>query len=194
MDGALAALSDESKFTLVSGVIWSADIQLTAAPLNQLLRQWMFEWARDPVRRKFTNFVIADFVDQSNLLETFQEILMTSPPIGSASPPAPKPPEPPRPTDVAPNGRNVVEVRYGVDPSTGAFRRTTAGDWVETNINGVTFNFDEDRRDEWSAYLIDRSRGVEIQLDLYRKMVRLRASGHDWADLYRISSARGDAG
>lgn len=65
------------------------------------------------------------------------------------------------------NGYNVTVV---VAPGT-KFRLLTRSRWVEEGNNGARFNFVEERRDQWSVYLLDRSRGVRLQLDLHQKQI-----------------------
>lgn len=64
------------------------------------------------------------------------------------------------------------------------------GHWIEYGRDGQPrFQFDETGRDEWSVYLIDRSRGVAIQLDVFRHMVTYAANGESRSDLYPITNA-----
>ncbi len=81
-------------------------------------------------------------------------------------------------------GRNVVEVRY---PG-GVFKQTSGRNWVERNRDGQ-HRFKETQRDDWSVYLLDRSRGVRIQLDLHRREIFYSQDGGPRQMLYRISSA-----
>jgi hypothetical protein len=86
------------------------------------------------------------------------------------------------------NGRNVASVVYsaGGEP-VGIFRQETQGAWAEyTNQQGKAFSFVERGRDDWSVYLYDQSRNVNIQLDLHRKMVRYGQGNGAMSDLYRI--------
>jgi hypothetical protein len=80
-----------------------------------------------------------------------------------------------------------------------------AGGWYEQNSSGwieygrdggPRFHFQETGRDEWSVYLIDRSRNVAIQLDVYRRMVTYSENGGRRSDLYPITdvSALGRGG
>lgn len=64
------------------------------------------------------------------------------------------------------NGRNVSKVWY---PG-GNFKHKGSGRWVEKNDNGK-YNFQETHRDDWSVYLVDNSRGVNIQMDLHTKEI-----------------------
>jgi hypothetical protein len=64
------------------------------------------------------------------------------------------------------------------------------GYWAEYGRDGrVRFQFEETGRDEWSVYLIDRSRNVAIQLDLFRHMVTYAVNGGSRSDLYPILDA-----
>jgi hypothetical protein len=83
------------------------------------------------------------------------------------------------------NGQNavLVEVPYA------QFSMTGEGQWVEQGNNGKTFGYTEDKRDEWSVYLTDASRGVQIQLDLYQKKVFYADRNSPKRPLYPIVSA-----
>jgi hypothetical protein len=68
------------------------------------------------------------------------------------------------------NGRNVKVVSH----SQGSFTALGGGNWQEANDKGeTTFSFKETGHDDWSVYLLDKSRNVTIQLDLHRKTVAL---------------------
>ncbi len=86
------------------------------------------------------------------------------------------------------NGRNVSEVRY----SGGVFIQRSGRNWVERNRDG-THRFKETHRDAWSVYLLDRSRGVRIQLDLHRREIFYSQDGGPRQVLYRITSAHAKA-
>ena len=87
-------------------------------------------------------------------------------------------------TDV--NGRNVTFVRHGG----GSFARQSDGSWGEFDGNGqMTFRFAEMQRDEWSVYLNDPSRNVQIQLDLFRRKISYGTGGAPRSDLYDIIGA-----
>ncbi|MEZ4606767.1 MAG: hypothetical protein R2865_08235 [Deinococcales bacterium] len=92
-------------------------------------------------------------------------------------------------------GPNVSKVVYNGDAqvfdSGGAFMRSGPGQWVETDFSQtvVRFQFSEQARDEWSVYLRDESRGVSIQLDLWRKVVGYKDDTGQAFDLYEISYA-----
>ena len=84
------------------------------------------------------------------------------------------------------NGRNVQQVFF----DRGSFKKTGPGRWSEFDAQGrAVFNFAETGRDEWSVYLDDRSRNVQIQLDLHRKWISYGQNGGGKSDLYRISSS-----
>ena len=64
------------------------------------------------------------------------------------------------------------------------------GYWTEYGTDGQPrFRFEETGRDEWSVYLIDRSRNVALQLDAFRHMVTLFENGRLVRDLYPIIDA-----
>jgi hypothetical protein len=73
------------------------------------------------------------------------------------------------------NGRNVNMVIFGTAAAEmGSFRLSApGGEWLETGVDHsqIRFRFRETRRDDWSVYLRDDSRRVEIQLDLHTKKV-----------------------
>lgn len=96
------------------------------------------------------------------------------------------PPAAPAPAQQT-NGYNSIEVLYnaGSGPA-GVFRLTAPKQWTENN----TFSFRERNRDEWSIYLHDESRNVNIQLDLHRKKVIYSQGGGPRSDLYDIVSFR----
>ncbi|MGF1525408.1 MAG: hypothetical protein ACFCBW_01240 [Candidatus Competibacterales bacterium] len=82
------------------------------------------------------------------------------------------------------NGYNVTKVYY---PG-GVFEMGRGNRWLERNRDG-RHHFVEQNRDEWSVYLMDRSRGVQIQLDLHRKEIFYRHRQEPRRVLYRISRA-----
>jgi hypothetical protein len=66
----------------------------------------------------------------------------------------------------------------------------SGGRWSEYGRDGrPRYQFEETGRDEWSVYLLDRSRNVAIQLDVYRHMVTVAENGGPRADLYAITDA-----
>jgi len=85
------------------------------------------------------------------------------------------------------DGRTVTFVQF----DRGSFRQQ--GDsWVEYDINNrPIFTFDETHRDDWSVYLVDRSRNVRLQLDLHRRKVGYAEGNGRMSDLYDIVSVSG---
>ena len=84
------------------------------------------------------------------------------------------------------NGYNARVVMHNHN---GAFVQLNNSDWVE---NGETshFTFKEVGRDDWSVYLFDGSRNVNIQLDLWRKkVIYSEVNTSTRFDLYDITSA-----
>lgn len=93
---------------------------------------------------------------------------------------------PPRPAAAQTNGRNVQQVFF----NRGSFKKIGARQWSEYDSQGrAVFNFMETNRDAWSVYLHDRSRNVQIQLDLHRKWVSYGQNGGSKSDIYKIQSS-----
>ena len=87
------------------------------------------------------------------------------------------------------NGRNVISVSYP-----GGTISKKGNRWTERNADG-RHTFTETGRDDWSVYLVDRSRGVRLQLDLHRKLVLYAAGNGPMQRLYNIVDAsRGRSG
>ena len=87
-------------------------------------------------------------------------------------------------TDVS--GWNTTYVRF----SDGYYAKQADGSWGEFNLAGqITFRFAEMQRDEWSVYLNDASRNVQIQLDLFRRKISYGTGGGPRSDLYDVVSA-----
>lgn len=79
-----------------------------------------------------------------------------------------------------------------VQTAGGSFRKQPGGDWVELDASGRTaFNFQETGRDDWSVYLNDTSRDVQLQLDLHRRKVTYGTNGGAKSDLYDIIEVSG---
>lgn len=90
-------------------------------------------------------------------------------------------------------GPNVtsVEVASLAGAPLGHYRQTGPLAWAEVPANGpIVFRFEEVGRDEWSVYLVDRSRGVKVHVDLYqKKLYYADANTPKERELYRITSA-----
>lgn len=74
----------------------------------------------------------------------------------------------------SPTGRNANLVMFAASGAEGSFRLSgKAQEWVETGAdhNQIRFRYRETNRDDWSVYLHDASRRVDIQLDLHTKKV-----------------------
>lgn len=73
------------------------------------------------------------------------------------------------------NGWIVSQVKFGggADNFLGSFVKYDGDNWIEegTTSGEARFKFKEVGRDEWSVYLHDASRGVNIQLDMHTKKV-----------------------
>jgi hypothetical protein len=82
-------------------------------------------------------------------------------------------------------GSNVKVVNH----SKGSFTDLGNGNWGEADLQNKTlFNFQETTRDEWSVYLLDKSRNVNVQLDLFRKKI-VYSDINNKFDLYTITQA-----
>ncbi|HEY1852114.1 MAG TPA: hypothetical protein VGG60_13890 [Candidatus Binataceae bacterium] len=85
---------------------------------------------------------------------------------------------------------NRVEVGTGAGPAQAIYKQVSATGWTEDKPSGVTsFNFVETSRDDWSVYLLDKSRNVRLQLDLFREVVSYAADKDPLKDLYKVASA-----
>ncbi|HYC49088.1 MAG TPA: hypothetical protein VED01_26725 [Burkholderiales bacterium] len=89
------------------------------------------------------------------------------------------------------NGRNATAVDIGQGGrKLGELRQVSARQWVETNAAGAaTFRFEETQRDEWSVYLVDRTRNVTLQLDLHTRKVMYSDAGSPRRAIYDILAA-----
>jgi len=84
------------------------------------------------------------------------------------------------------NGHNARVVMHD---NKGAFVQLNANQWVENREGTLdSIGFQEVGRDDWSVYLHDASRNVDIQLDLWRKKV-VYSDPNNRFDLYNITSA-----
>jgi hypothetical protein len=116
------------------------------------------------------------------------------PPVAAApvAPVAPvTPPPAPAPAVVPVTGRNVAFIGYGPlgdsREVSGLLQQKGGTEWHEMHTNGtVRFRFEEVQRDDWSVYLVDRSRGVNLQLDLHTRRVMYSQGNGPRSELYQI--------
>ena len=90
------------------------------------------------------------------------------------------------------NGWTAMSAKFVTsDNNRGFFAHTSGKTWEETNRRNpnTKFTFQEVGRDEWSVYLHDASRGVNIQLDLHRKKVVYSDANTAAFDLYDITQS-----
>lgn len=88
-------------------------------------------------------------------------------------------------------GRNVARVNF----AQGYFEQGTGGSWIEYDSAGrPAFRFDEQNRDDWSVFLVDRSRDIRIQIDLHRRIIGFAPAGRPFGDLYPITASFDRAG
>jgi len=83
-----------------------------------------------------------------------------------------------------PNGHTTNLVRF----DGGSFERSHSGEWLEfaTGNNEPRFRWRVTNRDEWSIYLRDDSRAMNMQIDMYRDRIGLEWEGHPMQDQYLI--------
>lgn len=90
------------------------------------------------------------------------------------------------------NGRNVGVVVFGQagGQRLGTYRQVAPRQWVEiSNSGAIAFRFEEAQRDDWSVYLVDRSRGVNLQLDLHTRKVMYSDASTARREQYAILDA-----
>ncbi len=100
--------------------------------------------------------------------------------------------DPTAPEEPLVNGLSVLQVSIGGDDGVvvGFFVNVEGKVWEEQDADFNTrFVFSETGRDEWSVYLFDESRNVNIQLDLYTKKVMYSESGGEPALIYFVLEA-----
>ena len=72
---------------------------------------------------------------------------------------------------------NVAKVTYQTnDGKTGYFTKSANGQWIE-NTGGMTLNFVQYNQDEWSVYIKDNSRSMDLQVDLFQKKIFVEPYG-----------------
>jgi hypothetical protein len=90
-------------------------------------------------------------------------------------------------------GPNATQVEYSdfQQNTLGRFIQSAPSAWLEQNTDKLTtFSFQESYRDEWSVYLFDPSRNVNIAIDLHLNQVKYRdLSSPDYRKLYAINGA-----
>lgn len=88
---------------------------------------------------------------------------------------------------------NFVSFRSNEGVSLGTYRQVGTKTWVELNNEfKVVFRFNETHRDDWSVYLYDPSRKVNIQLDLHTQKVVYSTATTNRTNLYEIERAYSD--
>ena len=74
--------------------------------------------------------------------------------------------------DAPANGRNVHLVNYTTSQGqSGSFFQEGRSEWRQDMASGNKAHYREMNRDEWSVYLRDEARGIEVQLDLFTHKV-----------------------
>ncbi len=112
--------------------------------------------------------------------------------------PTPERPVSRRPTDRRPvskpastvvNGYSVNYIAFGQNGNKlGVYEQIGDKKWREVGSKrgASSFNFVETQRDEWSVYLLDKSRNVNIQLDLHTKKVMYSVGGGKRSPIYEV--------
>lgn len=85
---------------------------------------------------------------------------------------------------------NVVFKENGAN--IGEYNQSSGKTWQELSLPSrkVAFSFQEQARDDWSVYLYDASRDVNIQLDLHTRKVMYSEGNGSRRPLYTITKAR----
>lgn len=91
-------------------------------------------------------------------------------------------------------GRNATSVTVGqAGKRMGEIRNDDGNRWVEIDASGQGVNeFVEVRRDDSSVYLLDRGRGMTLQLDLRARKVSFSDARTRRREMYTILSAKAD--
>ena len=86
---------------------------------------------------------------------------------------------------------NQVDVTAGSTAIAGTYRQSGPKTWVEDSVaDGLSkFEFHETQRDDWSVYMRDDTRGVGLQLDLFKRKVFYSDAKTPWEELYSIAHA-----
>ncbi|MBI3790464.1 MAG: serine protease [Gemmatimonadetes bacterium] len=99
------------------------------------------------------------------------------------------------PPPVYPLGRvatRAAVAQLGTTQQVSHFELVAPGVWIEHGERGAParFKFREVNRDDWSVYLHDDERNVDLQIDLYRKKVRYGDGARPMGDLYDVIPER----
>ena len=86
------------------------------------------------------------------------------------------------------NGYDTTFVKF----DTGTLEQSSSINWIEYAVDGITprFTWQVENRDEWSIYLTDKSRGMYMQINMYRMWVQLSWKGQPKYDFKKIISAQ----
>ncbi len=90
-------------------------------------------------------------------------------------------------------GWTVLAVEFGNADGDflGSYRTIADGVWVEEGPDGtVRFEFEETDRDDWSVYLHDDTRGIDIEIDLWDDIVWYADGDNPPVELYEVFDAR----
>ncbi|MGB1242758.1 MAG: RICIN domain-containing protein, partial [Chitinophagales bacterium] len=96
-----------------------------------------------------------------------------------------------KPASSVVNGYSVNYINFGQNGNKlGVFEQIGGKKWREVGSKkgSSTFNFIERQRDEWSVYLFDQSRNVNIQLDLHTKKVMYSVGNGQRRPIYEVTN------
>lgn len=74
----------------------------------------------------------------------------------------------------------------------GVYRQIDAQNWVEKSYSAEnkSFNFNEVQRDDYSVYLHDPKRDIDIQLDLHTRTIKYSDKNKSHVEIYKIINAQ----
>jgi hypothetical protein len=70
------------------------------------------------------------------------------------------------------------------------FYVVSSGTWRENTSTGARFDFAERARDEWSVYLVDAGRRIDLQIDLWTKLVTFSSANGPRGTLCTIDGSQ----
>jgi len=88
------------------------------------------------------------------------------------------------------NGKNALQIVYGSGTKHGnRFINTTGKNWLDQSYeSGTKFTFVEFARDEWSVYLRDESRNMNVALDLFTKEAKFNVGPQGISNLSKFAT------
>jgi len=108
------------------------------------------------------------------------------PPRTTARKPADSGPSKPAPVSTEPNAIDAEVVSF----RGGRYIHRNGYDWIEQGDNGGRFNFKQVDGNENEIYLVDKSRGVRILLNVADRMIYYAGRGERYRALYKITKVQ----